>query len=116
MPENDKVQQRREITTFSAAVADDEVQFVACLYREWLERWSGSGMHNVRAHAQAVMARDAPVHTLRGRPDGDSRWTDPRLDMRGFNKRDVKSHRMCHYVARRSVGLIFAVLRRWRAI
>ncbi|MCY4191014.1 MAG: hypothetical protein OXD42_06795 [Rhodospirillaceae bacterium] len=60
MPENDKVQQRREIATFSAAVADNEVQFVACSYREWLERWSDSGMYNVRAHAQAVIARYAP--------------------------------------------------------
>ena len=60
VPENDKVQHRREIATFSAAVADDEAQFVAFSYRQWLERWSDSGMHNVRAHAQAVMTRYAP--------------------------------------------------------
>ena len=80
---------------------------------------STAGLADSQADGRAIvnaLCRDAPVHTLRDRQDGDSRWTDPRLDMRGFNKRDVKSHRMCHYVARRSVGLIFAVLRRWRAI
>jgi hypothetical protein len=44
---------RFEITDFAAAVADAEVRFVACSWREWLAGWTG----DARNHADALIAR-----------------------------------------------------------
>lgn len=47
---------RAEIADFASAVADAEVRFVACSWREWLAGWTG----DVRNHADALIARFQP--------------------------------------------------------
>ncbi len=47
---------RAEIANFAAAVADAEVRFVACSWREWLAGWTG----DARNHADALIARFQP--------------------------------------------------------
>ncbi len=47
---------RDEIASFADAVADAEVRFAACSYREWFEVWSGEA----RIHADALLARFRP--------------------------------------------------------
>lgn len=55
-----KAQHRREIAEFAAAVANDEVAFVSCSYRQLLESWQRSGDPEIAAHANRVIERFAP--------------------------------------------------------
>lgn len=47
---------RAEITAFATAVAEAEVRFAACSWREWLATWSGS----THVHADALISRFQP--------------------------------------------------------
>ena len=47
---------RAEIVDFAVAVADAEVRFAACSWREWLAGWTG----DVREHADALTERFQP--------------------------------------------------------
>ncbi len=47
---------RAEIADFAAAVADAEVRFAACSWREWLAGWTG----DTREHADALTERFQP--------------------------------------------------------
>ncbi|WP_394653132.1 PGN_0703 family putative restriction endonuclease [uncultured Sphingomonas sp.] len=47
---------RAEIVDFAVAVADAEVRFAACSWREWLAGWTG----DVREHADALTKRFQP--------------------------------------------------------
>lgn len=55
-----KSRHRGEIEQFAAAVAGDEVRFVACSYRQLLAAWSNHAETSIRAHANAVAERFAP--------------------------------------------------------
>ena len=55
-----KARHREEVEAFAAAVAGDEVAFVACPYRTLLGCWESGGQPAVRAHAQAVLERYSP--------------------------------------------------------
>lgn len=56
VPSDALVRHRREIREFATAVANAEVHFTACSYREWLSEWSG----DARQHADALVARFQP--------------------------------------------------------
>ena len=58
--ERAKARHRREIEKFSAAVVDDEVNFVSCPWRKLLDTWTQQPDGRIRAHAQAVTARFSP--------------------------------------------------------
>ena len=51
---------RDEIARFARLVEGDEVVFVSCPYRRLLEAWRHDHGQEIRAHAEAVMARFAP--------------------------------------------------------
>jgi hypothetical protein len=53
-------QHRDEIESFSQLVAQDEVQFVACSYRQLLAGWAEHADTNIRAHAAMIAIRFAP--------------------------------------------------------
>lgn len=53
-------QHRDEIESFSQLVAQDEVQFVACSYRQLLVGWAEHADTNIRAHAATIASRFAP--------------------------------------------------------
>ena len=55
-----KERHRREIRAFAAAVAGDEVIFVACSYKTLLGNWASSEDAGIRAHAQLVLQRYSP--------------------------------------------------------
>jgi len=55
-----KERHRREIRVFAAAVAGDEVIFVACSYKTLLGNWASSEDAGIRAHAQLVLQRYSP--------------------------------------------------------
>ena len=55
-----KAQHRREIAEFAAAVANDEVAFVSCTYRQLLAHWQQNDDPEIAAHAARVMERFAP--------------------------------------------------------
>lgn len=55
-----KARHREEIQEFSAAVADDEVNFVSCAWRDLLDAWVSQDNSRTRAHAQAVRDRFSP--------------------------------------------------------
>ncbi len=48
---------RREIATFAAAVAGNEVEFCACSYAEILSVWSADTRDDIRAHAVNISGR-----------------------------------------------------------
>jgi hypothetical protein len=47
---------REEVSQFAFAVAEADVRFAACSYREWLETWTGVAS----AHRDALINRFAP--------------------------------------------------------
>ena len=51
---------RTQIEAFAEEVAEDEVRFVACTYRELLDSWKESGAPDIRAHAEAVLQCFSP--------------------------------------------------------
>lgn len=51
---------REEIDAFAKEVANDEVKFVACSYRELLEDWVGQGTAAVSRHAAQALVRFGP--------------------------------------------------------
>lgn len=51
---------REEIDAFAKEVANDEVKFVSCSYRELLEEWVGQGTAAVSRHAAQALVRFAP--------------------------------------------------------
>ena len=55
-----KARHRDEIGRFARAVQDDEVAFVSCSYRRLLAIWRQDPGEEIRAHAEAVMARFSP--------------------------------------------------------
>ena len=55
-----KARHREEIETFAAAIAGDEVAFVACSYRTLLRCWASGEQPAIRVHAQAVLKRYSP--------------------------------------------------------
>ena len=58
--EQAKARHREEIDAFGTAVADDEVSFVSCAWRDLLDSWTSQPDSRIRAHAQAVRARFSP--------------------------------------------------------
>ncbi|MEC9344623.1 MAG: hypothetical protein VYB54_00245 [Pseudomonadota bacterium] len=50
---------RDEISRFAAAVAGDEVRFIATSYRDWLRTWAGQGA-DVAAHADGIIGAFEP--------------------------------------------------------
>ena len=55
-----KAGHRKEVTHFASVVAGDEVAFVSCSYRRLLAIWRQDHREEIRAHAEAVMARFSP--------------------------------------------------------
>ena len=55
-----KSRHRQEIEQFAAAVAGDEVRFVACSYRQLLASWARHAGSSIHAHAEAVAERFSP--------------------------------------------------------
>lgn len=55
-----KSRHRDEIARFARAVEDDEVAFASCSYRRLLAIWRQDPREEIRAHAEAVMARFSP--------------------------------------------------------
>lgn len=55
-----KARHRDEIALFARAVAGDEVAFASCSYRRLLAIWRQDPREEIRAHADAVMARFSP--------------------------------------------------------
>lgn len=55
-----KARHRREIETFGAVVAGDEVRFVSCPWRQLLDAWANQPDGRIRQHARAVTARFSP--------------------------------------------------------
>ncbi|MDE0167624.1 MAG: hypothetical protein OXH92_05625 [Bryobacterales bacterium] len=55
-----KARHREEIERFAATVADDEVTFVSCSWRNLLETWTQQEDGRIRAHADALMERFSP--------------------------------------------------------
>ena len=53
-------QHREELAAFAKEVANDEVKFAACSYRELLESWVGQGTAAVSRHAAQALVRFAP--------------------------------------------------------
>ena len=53
-------QHQEEIATFAKAVANDEVKFVSCSYRQLLEEWVGQGTAAISRHAAQALVRFAP--------------------------------------------------------
>ena len=49
-----------EIADFAKAVANDEVKFVSCSYRQLLEEWVGQGTAAISRHAAQALVRFAP--------------------------------------------------------
>ena len=58
--EGAKARHRDEIERFAAAMADDEVTFVSCSWRNLLETWGRHENGRIRAHADTVTARFSP--------------------------------------------------------
>ena len=60
--EEAKSRHQEEIADFAKHVEEDEVKFVTCSYRELLQSWESNNRlsGNVRAHAEAVLARFTP--------------------------------------------------------
>lgn len=58
--QEDRMQHRAEIESFSRQVADDEVSFRCCSYVELLASWRASPDERIRAHAFAVAGRFLP--------------------------------------------------------
>ena len=56
----DLARHREEIDAFAKEVANDEVKFVSCSYRELLEEWVGQGTAAVSRHAAQALVRFAP--------------------------------------------------------
>lgn len=56
----DKIMHRAGIERFANEVARDEVQFIACSYKDVLRSWQESKDSRIRAHAEAVTERFAP--------------------------------------------------------
>ena len=56
----EKARHRDEIASFARHVANDEVAFSACSYREVLDTWRAQADESIRAHAQAVVRRFSP--------------------------------------------------------
>ena len=50
----------QEVEQFGAAVAGDEVRFVACTYRQLLRTWSNDAEGSIRAHANAIADKFLP--------------------------------------------------------
>lgn len=59
IPVGDIERHRAEIARFAAAVAGDEVRFIATSYRDWLRTWPGHGAY-VAAHADALIGAFRP--------------------------------------------------------
>ena len=53
-------QHQEEIAAFAKAVANDEVKFVSCSYRQLLEEWVGQGTAAISRHAAQALVRFAP--------------------------------------------------------
>lgn len=58
--QRDRERHAEEIRQFAAAVAGNEVRFVACSYRQLLDAWSNCGDDCIRTHAAAVARRFSP--------------------------------------------------------
>lgn len=58
--EDQKAQHRREINAFAAAVAGDEVSFVACSYTTLFLIWASSENPRIQAHAHRAIERYVP--------------------------------------------------------
>ena len=58
--EEAKIRHREELADFAATVADDEVRFVSCSYKELLADWGESDKLEIRAHAEAVIKHFSP--------------------------------------------------------
>ena len=55
-----KAGHRKEVTHFASVVAGDEVAFLSCSYRRLLATWRQDHRQEIRAHAEAVLARFSP--------------------------------------------------------
>ena len=51
---------REEIEAFAKSVAEDEVRFLHCTYRDLLSSWQKSESPDIRAHAEAVLECFSP--------------------------------------------------------
>lgn len=58
IPDAAKLLHREEVAQFAGEVANSEVSFTACSYREWLGTWPGSD--DLAAHRDAILARFNP--------------------------------------------------------